>query len=56
MYKYINNQLNNTFYWDVEYGERIVNLKDFCVSKYMVTNNEYYEFIKDNGYNIHSLD
>lgn len=46
--------MNNTFYWDVEYGERIVDLKDFCVSKYMVTNNEYYEFIKDNGYNIHS--
>ena len=40
-----------TFGWDNEYGARRVDVCEFSASKYMVTNGEFLEFVKDGGYN-----
>ena len=45
-----NNDGYDFFGWDVEYGHYTVNVPSFNASKYMVSNYEYYEFYKDNGY------
>ena len=38
--------------WDNEFGEAIItDVPKFSVSKYLVSNEEYYEFVLDNGYN-----
>lgn len=39
-----------SFGWDNEYGERKLDVPDFQASEYMVTNGEYYEFVKAGGY------
>ncbi len=36
--------------WDNEYGERSVNVPDFSASEHMITNGEYYQFVKEGGY------
>lgn len=36
--------------WDNEFGLHEANIKDFQASKYLVSNGEYLEFIKDGGY------
>ena len=36
--------------WDNEYGEKLVELDSFEVSRYLVTNGEFLEFVKDGGY------
>lgn len=36
--------------WDNEYGIRNAQMKDFEISKYMITNEQFLEFVKDNGY------
>ncbi len=36
--------------WDNEYGKEIVEVSDFQTSKYLVSNGEYMEFVKDGGY------
>ncbi|GGE17211.1 5-histidylcysteine sulfoxide synthase [Psychroflexus salis] len=36
--------------WDLEYGNHKETIEDFKVAKYLVSNAEFYEFIKDNGY------
>lgn len=36
--------------WDLEYGKFSEEVKDFNASKYLVSNAEYFEFIKDDGY------
>lgn len=36
--------------WDNEYGERTVDVPDFYASEYMITNGEYYQFVKEGGY------
>jgi len=36
--------------WDNEYGERTVDVPDFAASKHMITNGEYYQFVKKGGY------
>lgn len=42
---------SDDFYgWDNEYGERIVPVENFEVSKYLVSNSEYLEFVNDDGY------
>ena len=42
---------SNPFYgWDNEYGEQLHDLKSFQVSKYLVTNGEFLEFVSDGGY------
>jgi len=39
-----------TYGWDNEYGERKVKVPPFSASKYMITNGEFYEFVKSGGY------
>ncbi len=36
--------------WDNEYGERSLEVPDFLASEHMVTNGEFYQFVKDGGY------
>jgi len=36
--------------WDNEYGERVVDVKGFKASKYLVSNKEYLEFVEAEGY------
>lgn len=36
--------------WDNEYGNHVKEVKDFKASKYLVSNAEFLEFVKDNGY------
>jgi len=36
--------------WDNEYGERTVDVPDFSASEHMITNGEYYQFVKEGGY------
>jgi 5-histidylcysteine sulfoxide synthase len=39
-----------TYGWDVEYGDRTIPVKEFLVSKYLITNAEFLEFVKAGGY------
>lgn len=39
-----------TYGWDNEYGEREVRVPPFSASKFMITNGEFYEFVKSDGY------
>ncbi len=41
---------DDTYGWDNEYGEKIVDIKDFKASKYLVSNEEFFSFVKDGGY------
>ncbi len=42
---------NDTFYgWDNEYGRDEQIIKDFKASKFLVSNGEFLEFVKDGGY------
>jgi len=41
---------DNTYGWDNEYGNNTLNLDNFSVSKYLVSNQEYLEFVKAGGY------
>jgi 5-histidylcysteine sulfoxide synthase len=42
---------NSDYYgWDNEYGKFTTKINDFSVSKYLITNKEYFEFMKDDGY------
>eukprot|EP01006_Ploeotia_vitrea_P059777 TRINITY_DN74771_c0_g1_i1.p1 TRINITY_DN74771_c0_g1~~TRINITY_DN74771_c0_g1_i1.p1 ORF type:complete len:744 (-),score=106.35 TRINITY_DN74771_c0_g1_i1:392-2623(-) len=40
----------DTYGWDNEYGTNVVNVKDFKCSKYLVSNEEFFEFMQDKGY------
>ncbi|CAJ1933810.1 unnamed protein product [Cylindrotheca closterium] len=39
-----------SFGWDNEYGERNLDVPDFQASEFMVSNGEFYEFVKSGGY------
>jgi 5-histidylcysteine sulfoxide synthase/putative 4-mercaptohistidine N1-methyltranferase len=39
-----------SFGWDNEYGERQVTVPPFYASKHMITNGEFWKFVKDGGY------
>lgn len=39
-----------TYGWDIEYGDRIVQVESFWASKYLITNAEFLDFVKDGGY------
>lgn len=41
----------NNFYFDNEYPTFNVKIKDFYVSRHCITNNQFLEFVNDNGYN-----
>ncbi len=43
-------QNNQHFGWDNEYGTLHTTVKTFNASKYLVSNQEYLDFVKDNGY------
>lgn len=38
--------------WDNEFGEKFIDVKAFKASSMLVSNGEYLEFVKDNGYNV----
>ena len=40
-----------SFGWDNEYGQRDYSVPAFKASKFLVTNGEFHEFMKDGGYN-----
>ncbi|RQH45685.1 5-histidylcysteine sulfoxide synthase [Okeania hirsuta] len=39
-----------TFGWDIEYGDRQVEVSSFVASKYLITNSEFLEFVKSSCY------
>jgi len=41
---------HNLYGWDNEYGEYRESVSDFSVSKYLVSNGEFMEFVNDGGY------
>lgn len=41
---------DDTFGWDNEYGHNTLDVNDFSVSKYLVSNQEYLIFVKAGGY------
>ncbi|MDD3476524.1 MAG: 5-histidylcysteine sulfoxide synthase [Sulfurimonas sp.] len=41
---------HNLYGWDNEYGKYEESVEDFKVSKFLVSNGEFMEFVKDNGY------
>ena len=43
-------QDSNIYGWDIEYGDRTVNVATFQASKYLITNAEFLDFVKDGGY------
>jgi 5-histidylcysteine sulfoxide synthase/putative 4-mercaptohistidine N1-methyltranferase len=44
-------QDHNTYGWDNEYGKENIFVNQFQTSKYLVSNEEFMEFVKDDGYN-----
>lgn len=47
----LGNQKNHHLYgWDVDFGEKEVIVDSFAVSKYMITNAEFLEFVDEGGY------
>ena len=43
-------QDSNIYGWDIEYGDRTINVGTFQASKYLITNAEFLDFVKDGGY------
>ena len=43
-------QDSSIYGWDIEYGDRTVNVQTFQASKYLITNAEFLDFVKDSGY------
>ena len=43
-------QDSNIYGWDIEYGDRTVIVQTFKASKYLITNAEFLDFVKDGGY------
>ncbi|BAQ65929.1 5-histidylcysteine sulfoxide synthase [Geminocystis sp. NIES-3709] len=41
---------DNLYGWDIDFGEREVIVNPFEVSKYMITNGEFLEFVNNKGY------
>ena len=41
---------NPLYGWDLEYGYKTEQVKDFMASKYLVSNQEFLEFVKSGGY------
>ncbi|HIK33256.1 MAG TPA: 5-histidylcysteine sulfoxide synthase [Oscillatoriales cyanobacterium M4454_W2019_049] len=39
-----------TYGWDIDYGSRTVEVSAFLASKYLITNGEFLNFVKDGGY------
>ncbi|HBR00454.1 MULTISPECIES: 5-histidylcysteine sulfoxide synthase [unclassified Roseofilum] len=43
-------QMSNTYGWDSEYGTRTVEVQPFLASQHLITNEEFWQFIQDDGY------
>ena len=43
-------QDSNIYGWDIEYGDHTMNVETFQASKYLITNAEFLDFVKDDGY------
>jgi 5-histidylcysteine sulfoxide synthase len=43
-------QDSNIYGWDIEYGDHTVNVETFLASKYLITNAEFLDFVKADGY------
>jgi 5-histidylcysteine sulfoxide synthase len=43
-------QDSHMYGWDIEYGDRLVHVETFQASKYLITNAEFLDFVKDGGY------
>lgn len=41
---------HDVYGWDVDYGKQVCDVMPFNASKYLVTNAEYYEFMREAGY------
>lgn len=41
---------SNTYGWDIEYGDRLILVDNFLASKYLITNAEFLDFVKAEGY------
>ncbi|MGK7892680.1 MAG: 5-histidylcysteine sulfoxide synthase [Xenococcus sp. (in: cyanobacteria)] len=41
---------SSTYSWDIDYGKLTVVVKPFLASKYLISNQEFLEFVRDNGY------
>jgi 5-histidylcysteine sulfoxide synthase len=39
-----------TYSWDIDYGERSVAIAPFFASQYLITNADFLDFVKNNGY------
>ena len=39
-----------TYGWDIDYGDRTVEVAPFLASKYLITNADFVDFVKDGGY------
>jgi 5-histidylcysteine sulfoxide synthase len=39
-----------TYGWDIEYGDRLVQVPTFWASKYLITNHDFLEFVRAGGY------
>ncbi|MBW4587202.1 5-histidylcysteine sulfoxide synthase [Aetokthonos hydrillicola Thurmond2011] len=39
-----------TYGWDIDYGDRTVEVAPFFASKYLISNAEFLDFVKDGGY------
>ncbi len=47
----IGKAFNDTTYgWDIDYGDRTVEVAPFLASKYLITNGEFVNFVKSDGY------
>ena len=44
-------QDSDTYGWDSDYGNLTVNVEPFLASKYLISNQEFLEFVQDDGYN-----
>lgn len=43
-------QTEPSYGWDNEYGMQSIDVQDFAVSKFMVTNRQFLDFVRENGY------
>jgi 5-histidylcysteine sulfoxide synthase len=41
---------DHTYGWDIDYGDRTLEVAPFLASKYLITNAEFWYFVKDCGY------
>ena len=48
----IGKQDQSTYGWDNEYGSKEIEVESFLVSKFLISNGEFFEFVKNDGYHL----